>query len=959
MKFAFLVHPLSEESKALLNLDEGGELHQRWGGDLTEFMAYLRETLQAQKSRPQVDRVRLIDDMPGLISASGARAHGRLYEIPMGAMEIIEDAARAVSYMEEAVDMAAEWGAEVVGLGSMTGVVGGQGTYLAERGPVAVTTGNSLTVYAAIQNLYQACAEHDIDLRKETVAVVGIPGSIATAAATILAPQCGELLLVARRSSSRALQVTKELGAELLLDIPSALSRARIILSATSTGSCIDQQDLRPGAIVIDVAVPTDVQGTESQRSDVLILSGGLSVVPQTMPRDSLFLNFHHGIIPSCLGETMVLGLEGRAECFSLGRSLDIDSIMEIGGIAESHGFDFSQFFSFGLPLDPSVMASYRKALVRRSLAKYKLADPTKSVRNNRLAELPGKSTKPSTNGNGHHENGNGNGHAHASGNGHTPGNGHAHENGNGHSNGHRENGHTHGNGNGHHAENGHGLATTNGSKNGQHTPGEKPLEHHLPSMADLARRAPLLHGRYINPVLMAIGAARGLSKTFVRGEGCEVWDAQGNRFMDFVAGFGSLNLGHNHPAIVDAVTQAMKEQAPGFVQAAVNPLSATLAERLVMLTPPGLELVFFCNSGTESVEAALKLARIATGRAGLLSCDKSYHGKSLGSLSVTSNPNYQRPFGPLLPECSSVPYGDLPALERALSTRRYAGFIVEPIQGEGGMITPPPGYLSEVQRLCRATGTLLIADEVQTGLGRTGALFAVEHEGVEPDIMTLAKSLGGGLMPIGAMITRRDLWMKAYGTLQSFALHTSTFGGGSLACAAGIATLDVLVQDRLVQNAAERGRQLEQRLVALSRRCDLVADVRGRGLLMGVEIQAMPAALVAHWKQTNEAKLTQFLIPNLDDLIGSGTGLYVMQALLQEHGIYSQVARSNQRVLRIQPPLTITAAQIDRFLEALETACTGLDYVHKTCDAIIGRSNMGHLQKGQAGSELHAARPD
>jgi putrescine aminotransferase len=209
-------------------------------------------------------------------------------------------------------------------------------------------------------------------------------------------------------------------------------------------------------------------------------------------------------------------------------------------------------------------------------------------------------------------------------------------------------------------------------------------------------------------------------------------------------------------------------------------------------------------------------------------------------------------------------------------------------------------------------------------------------------------------------MITRRDLWMKAYGTLQSFALHTSTFGGGSLACAAGIATLDVLVQDRIVQNAAERGRQIAERLNALSRRCDLVSDVRGRGLLMGVEIQPMPAALVAHWKQTNEAKLTQYLIPNLNDLIESGTGLYVMQTLLQEHGIYSQVARSNPRVLRIQPPLTITSGQTERFLEALETTCTGLDYVHKTCDAIIGRSNMGHHQKG-SGPEaaLNGARPD
>ena len=180
--------------------------------------------------------------------------------------------------------------------------------------------------------------------------------------------------------------------------------------------------------------------------------------------------------------------------------------------------------------------------------------------------------------------------------------------------------------------------------------------------------------------------------------------------------------------------------------------------------------MVFFTNSGAESVEAALKLSRAATGRSGLLSCLGSFHGKTLGALSVTGNRTYQRPFGPLVPDCQSIPYGDLQALEMALATRQYAAFVVEPIQGEGGMVTPPPGYLAQAQRLCRDAGTLFVADEVQTGLGRTGPMFAVEREGVEPDILTLAKSLGGGLLPLGAMISRRDLWLKAYGSYQTFA---------------------------------------------------------------------------------------------------------------------------------------------------------------------------------------------
>ena len=333
-----------------------------------------------------------------------------------------------------------------------------------------------------------------------------------------------------------------------------------------------------------------------------------------------------------------------------------------------------------------------------------------------------------------------------------------------------------------------------------------------------LADHAAERHERHINPVLIGVGGPSGLVRTFVRGKGAELFDESGRAYLDFVAGFGSLNLGHNHPDVVAAVTSAMSEQAPGFTPGSVNPLAAALAERLVALTPRGLEIVFFTNSGAESIEAALKLARAATGRSGLLSCRGSFHGKTFGALSVTGNGTYQKPFGPLVPDCQAVPYGDLNALALALATAQYAAFVVEPIQGEGGMVTPPPGYLSEAHRLCRETGTLFIADEVQTGLGRTGPLFAVERDGIEPDILTLAKSLGGGLMPLGAMIARRDLWMKAYGSYQSFALHSSTFSGGSLACAAGLATLQLLRDSPLLVDAGNRGSQLRDGLEGIAR---------------------------------------------------------------------------------------------------------------------------------------------
>jgi len=354
------------------------------------------------------------------------------------------------------------------------------------------------------------------------------------------------------------------------------------------------------------------------------------------------------------------------------------------------------------------------------------------------------------------------------------------------------------------------------------------------------------------------------------------------------------------------------------------------------------LEMVFFANSGTETVEAALKLARIVTGRAGLLHCEGSFHGKSLGALSVTGNPNYQKPFGPLLPECRAVRFGDLEGLERALATRQFAAFIVEPIQAEGGMIVPPEGYLREAQELCRATQTLLIVDEVQTGMGRTGEMFAVEHDGVEPDIMTLAKSLGGGLMPIGAMLCRRELWHKAYGTLQTFALHTSTFGGGSLACAAGLAAIQTLEDEHLVEQAKLRGLQFYEGLSEICNQCDLLREVRGRGLLLGLEFNPLPETIVAHWKQMQSQGMGYFLVPQIDKLVEAVPSMYAMQNLLNEYGIYTQVARSNPLVLRIQPPLTITHDEVDSVLLAIAEVCFELDRSNKIFDTIVVKSTLG-----------------
>jgi acetylornithine/succinyldiaminopimelate/putrescine aminotransferase/predicted amino acid dehydrogenase len=880
MKFAFLVHPLTEETQQLTDMNWGNT--ESVSQDLIGLVQRLHRAVYALRHGEGAGPggVRVVDELAGLVSAAGAKCEGRLYEIPMDAYAILDDTGRALEYMEQAVDMAAEWGAKIVGLGSMTGIVGGQGAYLAERAAVPVTTGNSLTVYAAVENLAYACFEAGLDLGQETVVVVGIPGSIATAAARVLASRCRSLVLVARRASTRASRIADKLDAELLLDIPEALRRARVVFSATSSGSCIEQGWLQPGTLVVDVAVPTDVEGVAAEREDVLLLTGGLSKVPRTMSMDSTYLWFHHGMVPSCLAETCVLGLEDRTECFSLGRDLDPGRIEEIGQLARAHGFSFSHLYSFGVPLDDSALVRYRKSLARKAL---------KSDNHRPRSAGPG------------HEWG------------------------------------------------------TAAPPRDEMAPERRKM---CPTPEDLSPRARDLYRRYINPVLMALGGGNGFVKTFVRGEGTRLWDADGHGYLDFVAGYGSLNLGHNHPAVIEAIQTAIRESAPGFSPAAVNPYAAALAERLATLSPPGLEITFFANSGTEAVEAALKIARKATGRTGFVHCERSYHGKTLGSLSVTGNPVYQKPFAPLVPDCVAVPYGDLELLERRLSERRFAAFIVEPIQGEGGMVVPPEGYLREAARLCRQTGTLLVVDEVQTGLGRTGSTFAVDRLEVEPDVLTLAKSLSGGLVPIGAMLARRDLWLRAYGTIDAFALHTSTFSGGSLACAAGLAALEVLENEDLAANALARGRQIREGLGRLCARCEGLREVRGEGLMIGLEFTPLPDSIRSHMKGLGSGEAGRYLIPNLEGMLDAHIALYVMSALLEEHRIYTQTARSHPRVLRIQPPLTITADEVTQFLQAMGDSCLEADFANSLVDGTVAKSGLGQYAGKAENGQAPAAEP-
>ncbi|MCR4419769.1 MAG: aspartate aminotransferase family protein [Clostridia bacterium] len=414
------------------------------------------------------------------------------------------------------------------------------------------------------------------------------------------------------------------------------------------------------------------------------------------------------------------------------------------------------------------------------------------------------------------------------------------------------------------------------------------------------------LYKEYVNPGLAAVLGLLDFDKRFVRAEGPCLWDAEGNRYLDCLGAYGALNLGHNPPQVLAALEKV--KQRPNLLQASLNPLAAALAHNLAEVAPGNLRHCFFCNSGAEAVEGALKLARAATGRTGLIYCEGSFHGKTLGALSVTGRDKYQRPFEPLVPDCRCIPYGDAAALEQALKERPAAAFIVEPIQGEGGIVVPPPGYLTRARELTSRHGVLLIVDEIQTGLGRTGNLFACQHEQVAPDILCLAKSLGGGIMPVGAFITTPELWQRAYGGMDKCLLHTSTFGGNTWAMAAGLAALKTLVEENLAEEARKKGEFLRQRLAERVETHPLVKAVRGRGLMIGIEFVGKEQGLLDRLTGGMTARLREEYTASL-----------VAGLLLNEYHILTAYTLNNPNVIRLEPPLTITYEDLDRVVGALE----------------------------------------
>lgn len=412
------------------------------------------------------------------------------------------------------------------------------------------------------------------------------------------------------------------------------------------------------------------------------------------------------------------------------------------------------------------------------------------------------------------------------------------------------------------------------------------------------------LHKEYLNGSLVSLMSLINFTKQFVRAEGVRVWDSDGREYLDFLGGYGALNLGHNHPRILAALTKV--SQQPNLLQASLNTLAGALAYNLAQITPGKLQRSFFGNSGAEAVEGALKLARIATGKTKIISALNSFHGKSFGALSATGKEKYQKPFQPLVPGFEYFPFGDLEALERLLTPKDTAAVILEPIQGEGGIILPPPGFLKAARELCSKYDALLIVDEIQTGFGRTGKLFACEHEGVEPDILCLAKSLGGGVMPIGVYVASDAVWKKGYGAIERATLHSSTFGGNSMACAAGLAALEVILEEGLAERAAELGEYFLTKLRELQKKYDLIKEVRGIGLFIGLEFEQPKG-----W-------LDKATGGKLSEAAREYTGAMVAGELLNKHGIITAYTLNNPNVIRLEPPLIVEKAEIDRVVEAL-----------------------------------------
>jgi ornithine--oxo-acid transaminase len=424
------------------------------------------------------------------------------------------------------------------------------------------------------------------------------------------------------------------------------------------------------------------------------------------------------------------------------------------------------------------------------------------------------------------------------------------------------------------------------------------------------------LYSDHVNPQWVKLLNILQMNVQYEHCTASELFTTDGRRILDFLSGYCVHNAGHNHPAIIAALKEELDRSGPGMLQSHVPQLAAQLAERLVHLAGGRLQRVYFTSSGSEGVETAIKFSRAHTRRDGLLYANGAFHGLSCGAISLMSDRFWSDGFGPMLPGTQGVNFGDLDELERHLATRKFAAFIVEPVQSEGGIRVPDESYLPAVQELCRRYGTLFVLDEVQTGMYRTGPFLAAHHFQVEPDMVILAKALSGGLMPVGAVLMSAAIADSVFSSLKRAIVHASTFGENSLSMRAGLATLDLLEHEGLGERGSQMGACLRQQLSEALAPYEMVADVRGLGMLSGIEFTAPRSlrlrAAFEGFRLIHPAMFGQILV----------------MRMFRDKGILTQICGNNFMVLKVAPPLVVTEAQLNEFVEAVRDV---VDLMHNS----------------------------
>jgi putrescine aminotransferase len=405
------------------------------------------------------------------------------------------------------------------------------------------------------------------------------------------------------------------------------------------------------------------------------------------------------------------------------------------------------------------------------------------------------------------------------------------------------------------------------------------------------------LYKNYYNPALYKMLKYTGLDIQFVRASDIYVYDKNGNEYLDFIAGFGALNIGHNNKKVIEAVNKCSKN--PNLLEQNINLYNGVLANNISYLTQDMLSVCHFTNCGTETVEEAIKLAMLYNPEGLIIYCSNAYHGKTLGAISALGDKVAKQKYNILTKDFIEVPFGDFHAIMQVVDRFKVAAILLEPIQGEGGINIPPREYLKNIRKLCDKEDIIFILDEIQTGLGRCGSMFCYEQFGTVPDILCLSKSLSGGIIPIGCIAVEESLWHSTYGKFKNATLLSTTFGGNTLACAAAIKTLDIIMEENLPEKAKELGLYAMIKLQQLKSKYSIITDVRGKGLMIGIEFKSLE---LVKSKMAIELMITGLI-----------------SKMLKEYKIICGFTVNNPTVLRFEPPLTIEKKHIDYFVNSLD----------------------------------------